>query len=58
MSRFTNKHGVELPTALAHDKMLDEKNGNTLWIDAINREIENLKVAFDIIEDGAKIPVS
>ena len=26
-------------------------------MDAINREMENLKVAFDILEDGAKIPV-
>ena len=35
--------------------MLGEKNGNALRIDAINREKENLKVAFDILEDGAKI---
>ena len=36
---------------------MDEKNGNDLWMDAINREMENLKVAFDILEDGAKVPV-
>ena len=26
-------------------------------MDAINKEMENLKVTFDILEDGAKIPV-
>ena len=57
ISRTTHKHGVELPTSVAHAKKLDEKNGNTLWMDAINREMENLRVAFDILEDGAKIPV-
>ena len=34
--------------------MLDKKNANTLWMDAINREIENLKVSFDILEDESK----
>ena len=28
-----------------------------MWIDAINMEMENLKVDIDILEDGAKIPV-
>ena len=57
ISRTNHKHGVELPTSVAHAKKLDEKNGNTLWTDAINREMENLKVVFDVLEDGAKIPV-
>ena len=57
VSRTTHKHGVELPTSVAHAKKLDENNGNTLWMDAINKEMENLKIAFDILEDGAKVPV-
>ena len=57
ISRITHKYGVELPTSVAHAKILEEKNGNTLWMDAINREMENLRVAFDILEDGSKIPV-
>ena len=55
--RTTHNCGVELPTSVAHAKKLDEKNGNALWMDASNKEIENLKVAFDIPEDGAKILV-
>ena len=57
VSRTTHKHGVELPTSVPHAKKLDKKNDNALWMDAINREMENLKVAFDVLEDGAKIPV-
>ena len=32
-------------------------NTNTLWMDTINREMENLKVSFDVFDDGSKIPV-
>ena len=35
---------------------MDEKNGNTIWRDALNKEINNLKVAFDILEDGEELP--
>ena len=34
-----------------------EKNGKTLWTDATNREMQNLKVVFDVLEDGDKILV-
>ena len=57
ISRVTHKYGVELPTSVDEARRLDLKNGNTLWMDAINKEMENLKVAFDILEDGAKPPV-
>ena len=55
VSKVTHKHGVELPTSVAHAKNLDEKNYNALWIDTINIEMENLKVYFDTLECGAKI---
>ena len=55
--RIAHKHVVELQNSVDYAKNIDEKNGNTLWMDAINREMQNLKVAFDVLEDGAKIPV-
>ena len=55
--RTTHKCGVQLLTSVAHAKKLDEKNCNTLWMDVINRDMQNLKIAFDILECGAKIPV-
>ena len=48
---------VELPTSVSQAKNLDENNDNALWMDKINREMENLKVTFDVMEDGTKIPV-
>ena len=49
------KYGMEIPTSTtdAYDK--DRENGNTVWRDAIKREMENVSVAFEILEDG-KIP--
>ena len=48
VKRVTHKYGVELPRTFQEAYSLDDKNGNTFLLDALNREIENLKVAFDI----------
>ena len=53
----THKHDAELPTLAVHDKRLYEMNRNTLWIDVINREMENLKASFDVLYNGTKIIV-
>ena len=36
---------------------LDAKNGNTLWTDAISKEIENVRVAFEVLWDGKSVPI-
>ena len=51
VKRVTHKYGVEIPRTVAEALKLDEINGNSYWRDAINREMMNLKVAFDILED-------
>ena len=53
----TCNHGLELLTSVAHAEKLYEINGSTLWMDTINRKMKTLKVNFDDLEDGAKIPV-
>ena len=35
---------------------LDKANGNTLWRDALNKEMTNLQVAFDILPEGSTPP--
>ena len=37
--------------------VLDAKNGNTLWADAISKEMENVRVAFEVLPDGKSVPV-
>ena len=36
--------------------MLDELNGNTLWQDAIWKEMDAVRVAFRVLNDGEKVP--
>ena len=57
LSRVTHKCGVELLITASQDKKLDENNNNSLWMDVSSMHMENIKVDFDILEDGAKIPV-
>lgn len=53
------KYEIELPAD--HDfndaRRLDIKNDNTLWVDAINKEMGNARVAFDLLERNQPIPV-
>ena len=53
----THKFGIEIPKTVARALEIDEENGNTYWRDAIAKEMKNVRVAFDIFQDGdRKIP--
>jgi hypothetical protein len=54
--KVTHKYGVEIPRTVREALELDKKNGNTFWRDAINKEMGNLIVAFDILEHDEKLP--
>jgi hypothetical protein len=36
---------------------LDRKNGNTLWVDAIAKEMTEVWIAFKILTDGHSVPI-
>ena len=55
--KSTHKYGIEVPTSVEHAREIDLKNGNTLWSDAIELEMKNVAVAFEILETGEPIPV-
>ena len=57
MSQVTHKYGVELPRSADHAAQLDKQNNNTLWAVALNREMSNDSVAFEILDHGVKQPV-
>jgi hypothetical protein len=42
-----------MPKSVSHALTLDKKNGNTLWWDAILKEMANVRIAFDVF-DGEK----
>ena len=43
------KFGVIVPTTVEEALALDKANGNTLWADAIAKEMQNNKVAFQLL---------
>ena len=55
--KTSHKYGIEVPTSLDHAKKIDESNGNRLWQDAIQKEMKNVAVAFEILELGWPIPI-
>ena len=53
----THKYGVEVPTSIEHGKRLDKENGNTLWADALTKEMTNVSIAFEVLEKDQAVPV-
>jgi hypothetical protein len=51
------KFGIEIPGTVEQAKKLDAANGNTLWQDAITKEMKNSRIAFKLLETGEKPPV-
>ena len=45
-----HKFGIRIPKTVKEAKRLDEQNGNTLWWDAICKEMKNVRVAFEVFE--------
>ena len=50
--RTTHKYGIRVPKSVDEALQLDRENGNTLWYDAIQKEMKNVRVAFTLWEDG------
>ena len=51
------KFGVQVPNTIDEALSLDSKNGNSLWRDAINKELDKVRVAFQLLKDGESPPV-
>ena len=46
----THKFGIKVPKTLDQEKRFDEEDGNTLWSDAIIKEMANVKIAFELFD--------
>ena len=53
----SHKFGIELPKIVEQTHALDAKNGNTFWKDAISKEMENVRVAFEVLLNGKSVPI-
>lgn len=57
VKKTTHKYGIEVPTSVEHAKKIDAYNGDSKWAEAIEKEMTNVAVAFEILESGDPIPV-
>jgi hypothetical protein len=53
----THKFGIEVPKTVKEALDLDHKNGNTLWADAIAKEMKEVCIAFNILPNGHSAPI-
>jgi hypothetical protein len=54
--KTTHKYGIEVPTSLEHALSIDKKNGNTLWRDALAKEMTEIGIAFEVLDTGILAP--
>ena len=55
--KTTHKYGIEIPLSVAQAHELDRQNGNDLWRKAIEKEMSNVGVAYEILDDDQALPV-
>ena len=55
--RTSHKYGIEIPRSVKHAYEIDKKNGNTFWRDAIEKEMYNVGVAFELLPKDKRVPV-
>jgi hypothetical protein len=55
--KTTHKCGVEIPTSVENATNIDRQNANTLWKDALAKEMPEVGVAFEVLEESMKAPV-
>jgi hypothetical protein len=54
--KTSHKYGIEVPSSVRHAIEIDQRNKNTLWQNALAKEMGNVCVAFEILDRNAKAP--
>ena len=49
-----HKYGIEIPKDVKDAYHIDKKNGNMVWQDVIKKEMYNVGVAFEVLDNGSK----
>jgi hypothetical protein len=52
----TRKFGIEVPKSWDDCVRLDKENDNTLWQDAVRKDMKNVRVAFKILNGEESVP--
>jgi hypothetical protein len=56
LKHTSHKYSVEVPRPFDHAKQLDKRNKNTLWMSAWEKEMTNVLIAFEILDEGEPAP--
>ena len=56
-AQVTHKYGVEIARTVKQAFTLDKMNGNTVWKKAIEKEMTNVGIAFQILGADEDLPV-
>ena len=56
-SKHQIKFGIKVPNTIEEALLLDHENGNDFWRKAIDKELNKVRVAFQLLEEGEAIPV-
>ena len=56
LQKTTHKYGVEIPKDVHHAWELDKRNGNTMWMDVLVKEMFNVGIAFKVLEEKQSAP--
>jgi hypothetical protein len=51
------KFGIKVPTSVDHAPKIDKRNGNTIWADAIAKEMKDMHIAFKCLSLGKRVPL-
>jgi hypothetical protein len=55
--KTTHKCGIEIPTSVEKALKIDTSNTNTLWKEALPKEMTEVGAAFEVLEESMKAPV-
>jgi hypothetical protein len=54
--KTTHKYGLEIPQNVNHAHSIDKKNGNNFWALALQKEMRNVGIAFEILDTNRNVP--
>ena len=56
LRKTTHKNEVKIPKDVHHAWELDKRNGNTMWMDVLAKEMFNVGIAFEVLEEKQSAP--
>ena len=56
VKRKSHKYGIEVPTSINDALRIDKENGNMFWTNAVNLEMSNVGISFEVLKKGQQAP--